>query len=224
VKILVDHRERDSDVIHHLRERSIEIELVSLPLADYVLAPNVGVERKTVRDLHRSILDGRLWTQIASLRADLGRPYLVIEGVTLDGGRISRAGVRGAMLSVAELGVSILRSTDAADTALWLEQLARRSGRHASSVPRRSRHRPGVTAASVLASIPGISLTTARLLLDRFETVSSIATAEASELMTIPGIGERRAETLLRILRDSGRTDRAVTQTSGTSREARSAT
>lgn len=174
---------------------------MSLPVGDYIVARGVGVERKTVADLHRSLLDGRLWHQIASLRRDLDSSYLLIEGEDLDRGSISPAGVRGAMLQAADLGVTVVRSINPDDSSLWLERLAsRRRNAGVPRVRRRARARPPVTSSSVLCQVPGISPGLAELLLERFGDIGRIATTSAEELMAIPWIGPTRAAAIRRLL------------------------
>lgn len=143
----------------------------------------------------------RLWRQVAGLRTDLARAYLIVEGADLDRGSISSVGVRSCLLTVAELGVTVVRSVSVSDTALWLSRMA---ARHQRSKPRRvSRslpHGAAPTPVNVLASLPGISRPTAASLLERFGSIAAVATAARGELLSVPGIGEHRADTLLELL------------------------
>lgn len=199
--ILVDHRERSSGVTEVLRALRVEVRETTLPLGDYMVARGVGIERKTVADLHRSIRDRRLWFQVASLRADLDMAYLFIEGADIDRGPISRAGVRGALLEVASLGISVIRALDVQDTALWLVGVAKREQR--AGLPRRSsrtRPRRPVTPTSILCEIPGISPRLANQLIERFGSLAGVAEQSPRDLMRVPGIGRERAMTLRRLL------------------------
>jgi ERCC4-type nuclease len=199
--ILADHREQPSGIVDALAALGVDVRTTTLPVADYIVARGVGVERKTVADLHRSIIDGRLWLQVASLRVDLDATYLVVEGQDVDRGPITPNGIRGAILEVIALGIPVLRSTDVRDTASWLTCLARRTrDSHAPRRPERSRRRGRVTPASVLSEVPGISPRLVSTLLDRFGSVAGIAVASSSDLMTVPGIGAERAKALHRLL------------------------
>jgi DNA excision repair protein ERCC-4 len=199
--ILVDHRERGSGVPAALEQLGICTETLALEVGDYIVGEGVGVERKTIRDLHRCIEDRRLWRQVASLRVDFDRAYLVVEGVDLDRGAISRGGVRGALLAATELGVAVVRSKDPSDTALWLVRMAARRQRSMPRhVARSLPHGRKPTPRNILASLPGMSLTTAGLLLDHFGSIGGIAAATHAELTGVPGIGPRRADTLLALL------------------------
>jgi ERCC4-type nuclease len=117
VTILVDVEEERSAVPRCLEELGVRVQTNRLPAGDYVVAPDAVVERKTVRDLHASLVSGMLWGQLYSLRRDTAHPYLLVEGVDLDRGRVSRRGVRGALLHIGESGVAVVRSQSAADTA-----------------------------------------------------------------------------------------------------------
>ena len=199
--ILVDHRERVSGVADQLVRLGVSVELTVLEVGDYVVAEGVGVERKTVRDLHRCVSSRRLWRQVASLRTDFTRAYLVVEGDDIDHGSISPPGIRGCLLAVSDLGVALVTSRSPADTALWLVRMA---DRHQQSKPRRVArtlpHGATPTPVNVLASLPGISRSTARSLLERFGSIAAVATATRMDLMSVPGVGDRRADTLLRLL------------------------
>ena len=179
----------------------VSVEVALLDVGDYIVAEGVGVERKTVRDLHRCVANGRLWRQVAGLRQDFTRAYLVVEGHDIDDGRISLAGIRGCILAVTDLGVAVLRSRSPADSAQWLMRMA---ARHQRCRPRRvarslpQGHAP--TSVTVLASLPGMSRLTARSLLERFGSIAAVAAASRTDLMSVPGVGERRADTLLGLL------------------------
>jgi ERCC4-type nuclease len=185
-------------VVAELARREVPFEVVRLAVADYVLPGGELVERKDVRDLHLSIRVGRFWRQIGLLTAS-GRPaFLVIEGPLLDAGSLHPNAVRGACLSVADLGVSVIRSEGPHDTVTWLAVLAARGSRVARDRPLyaqriRSRVRP---AEAVLAAIPGISTVVARRLLDRYGTVAGVVSSDPEEWIRIRGVGAVTAEKL----------------------------
>jgi ERCC4-type nuclease len=126
VKILVDVEEQRSSVPSCIEALGLTVEVSRLPVGDYVPATGAAVERKTVHDLHESVVGGRLWSQLFALRRDTQLPTLLVEGANLDAGRVSARGIRGALIRVAESGVCVIRSSDPSDTALWLYLLAAR--------------------------------------------------------------------------------------------------
>jgi ERCC4-type nuclease len=197
--ILVDHRETPSGVLGVLERLSVDAKVVSLPVADYIVARGVGVERKRVGDLHRCVANGRLWTQVASLRADLDTAFLLVEGGDVDRGCLSANGVRGALLEVMRLGVHVIRSATVEDTGLWLARIAARSAQPPVS-PRRSRRHPRVTPSSMLCGVPGISPRVADALLDEFGGIAGVAAASTSDLLAVRGLGPARIASLRRAL------------------------
>src|SRR3954466_15436977 len=78
------------------------------------------VERKTVRGLHRSVAEGRVWMQLGRLRTSATWPYLLIEGADLGDGPLGYESARGIWLAVSDLGIILLRSDGAPDSAMWL--------------------------------------------------------------------------------------------------------
>jgi ERCC4-type nuclease len=199
VTILVDRGEQRSGVPQLLESAGARLELASLGVADYVVADGVGVERKTTRDLGRSILTGRLWNQVAKLRT-LRRPYLLIEGPAIASPGVTRLGVKGALLQVLDNGIVVLWSRDIQDTTEWLMQLAARTRRTTESPMRRRRASRVTTSVGLVSAVPGITPATAQRLLDTFGSVAGISTATMDELLRIRGLGPKRAAHLQRIL------------------------
>ena len=61
VRIVVDERERNSNIPDLLKEAGAAIDFAQLRVGDYVVSAETAVERKTIRDLISSIYDGRLF-------------------------------------------------------------------------------------------------------------------------------------------------------------------
>jgi ERCC4-type nuclease len=200
-RIVIDTFERTSGVPAALRKLGIEPTIARLHVGDYDLGNGVLVERKSIIDLHLTLERGRLWNQIGRLRQAARLPFLLVEGRDLDAGPISPAALRGACLAVIGQGVALLRSDDAADSALWLRLLAQRVGgirpsRDRPSYAQRLKPRGQLVPEAMLAAVPGISVVGARNLLARFGSVSAVLAADEGEWVAVPGIGPRRAEAL----------------------------
>jgi len=164
--ISVDVRERRSDVPALLTALGAPLSIVTLAVGDDAVGDRV-IERKTVPDLHRSLIDRRLWSQVAALRRDPRRTYVLVEGEDLEDGPVSPQAVRGASLKILDNGIRLLRTTSPDDTALWLYVLARQEHRrmeHRAMAP--NGRRPIVTSpVGLLSAIPGISIDHAKALL-----------------------------------------------------------
>ncbi|GIS96222.1 MAG: hypothetical protein CM1200mP23_0280 [Nitrososphaerota archaeon] len=81
LRIVVDEREKKSGIPDLLKEIGINLEIKTLPVGDYIVAPETVVERKTISDLISSIFEGRLFDQCNSLGGKHYQfPILLIEG------------------------------------------------------------------------------------------------------------------------------------------------
>ncbi|NXK96246.1 XPF endonuclease, partial [Formicarius rufipectus] len=77
--IIVDMREFRSELPSLIHRRGIDIEPVTLEVGDYILTPDICVERKSVSDLISSLNNGRLYSQCVSMCRYYKRPVLLIE-------------------------------------------------------------------------------------------------------------------------------------------------
>ncbi|XP_019699002.1 DNA repair endonuclease XPF isoform X2 [Harpegnathos saltator] len=78
-KVIVDMREFRSELPAILYTRGIKIEPVTLVVGDYILTPEICVERKSVSDLIGSLLSGRLYNQAVAMTRHYAKPMLLIE-------------------------------------------------------------------------------------------------------------------------------------------------
>lgn len=75
----MDLREFRSELPSLIHRRGIDIEPVTLEVGDYILTPDICVERKSISDLIGSLNNGRLYTQCVSMSRYYKRPILLIE-------------------------------------------------------------------------------------------------------------------------------------------------
>jgi ERCC4-type nuclease len=203
VPIVVDTAEVPSGVPEALRRLGAEVFVARLPAGDYRVGGGALVERKTVFDLHKTLVDGRLFRQLGDLRTSCEAPFLLVEGAWHDAGPLGRTAVRGALLTVLELGVPVLRSEGRADSALWLHRLAVRQQRAKATSARPTyaqgpKARPDHAPEAVLAAVRTLSTHSARALLRHFGSVQNVMSASVEELQQVPGIGPVRAQRLRR--------------------------
>ena len=195
--VTADVFERGSGVPAALHRLGAVVTVEHLTAGDYRIGGGVLIERKTVADLHGTLGRGRLWEQVGKIRDEAVSPFLLVEGGQLDAGPRHPNAIRGALLAIVELGVTILWSRDPADSALWLHRLAVRHARKASarSRPRRASEppEPGV---EVLAAVPGISTQIAGALLARFGSIGGLLGAGPERWADVEGVGAVRAHAL----------------------------
>ncbi|XP_020615732.1 DNA repair endonuclease XPF-like isoform X2 [Orbicella faveolata] len=78
-KVIVDMREFRSELPSLIHRRGIDVEPVTLEVGDYILTPDMCVERKSIGDLIGSLNNGRLYNQAVSMTRFYKRPILLIE-------------------------------------------------------------------------------------------------------------------------------------------------
>lgn len=78
-RVVVDVREFRSSLPSLLHGRSMEVVPCQLTVADYVLSPDICVERKSIPDLIGSFKNGRLFNQAETMLQHYKYPFLLIE-------------------------------------------------------------------------------------------------------------------------------------------------
>ncbi|KAF1944180.1 DNA repair endonuclease XPF [Clathrospora elynae] len=78
-RVVVDVREFRSSLPSLLHGRSMVIVPCMLTVGDYILTPQICIERKSIRDLISSFTNGRLFNQVESMMEHYKHPMLLIE-------------------------------------------------------------------------------------------------------------------------------------------------
>jgi DNA excision repair protein ERCC-4 len=78
-RVVVDVREFRSSLPSLLHGRSMVIVPCMLTVGDYILSPNICIERKSIKDLISSFKDGRLYNQAETMLLHYKSPMLLIE-------------------------------------------------------------------------------------------------------------------------------------------------
>ena len=207
IKIYVDVRERNTEILKILREKA-RIEIRQLPVGDFILSDRVGVERKTTGDFLQSIIDKRLLSQANELSRNFEIPIMIIEGrESLHSLRdIHPNAIRGALVSLPiDFGISVIPSEDENDTANLLYMIAKREQEpEEKEVALRGERKPVSLEERqryIIESLPDVSAVLARRLLEKFGSVINTVNASKKELMEVEGIGEKRAERIRKVVR-----------------------
>uniref|UniRef100_A0A5K3FGQ0 DNA repair endonuclease XPF n=1 Tax=Mesocestoides corti TaxID=53468 RepID=A0A5K3FGQ0_MESCO len=77
--IFVDVREFRSELPALLHRKGVRVNPITLTMGDYILAPHICVERKSVSDLIGSLNSGRLYQQCTAMSRHYLNPVLLIE-------------------------------------------------------------------------------------------------------------------------------------------------
>jgi len=233
VRIVVDERERNSNIPELLKNAGAVIDFTQLKVGDYVVSSETAVERKTVRDLISSIYDGRLFLQCSDLVKHYQKPLLVVQGniaelaeapedvedtdTRLHAERMPLA--YDALITVAtDFRIPIIHTPSAEQTAQLLVTLVNRSLREGKAtgplLRKIKKENPTyIQQLSVLASLPGVGEKLAARMLKKFHTPIRALNASAAELATIPGFGLARAERVRKILNTSDNVKQVLQRT-----------
>jgi len=205
IVIYADTREVNSKVVAILKKKC-EVRKKQLN-TDYLLSKDVGCERKTSEDFLQSIIDGRLFRQLKSLKELYLCPVLIIEGISIfDCHRnIHPNAIRGAIASIAtEFSIPIIWTKNQLETAEMLYTIAKREQldmKKSISIRTKKKFKSlNQMQEFLIAGLPKISTATARKLLKHFGTPEKLFIASESELMKVPGIGKELAKRIRNIL------------------------
>jgi len=203
VEIVADQRELDAHIARDLSTRDgIETRLETLEVGDYVLSDRVVVERKAVEDFLETLVGGdrSLFEQVGAAARHYARPVVIVEGERLYEARnVHPNAIRGALASLAvDFGASVLRTTDADDTADLLEVIARREQETDDRSVSVHGEKSGKTLAEqqeyVVGSVAEVGPVTARALLEHFGSVEAVMCATEEDLLAVDGVGEVTAD------------------------------
>ncbi|XP_030381828.1 DNA repair endonuclease XPF [Scaptodrosophila lebanonensis] len=78
-RVIVDMREFRSDLPCLIHKRGLEVVPVTISIGDYILTPEMCVERKSISDLIGSLNSGRLYNQCIQMQRYYAKPVLLIE-------------------------------------------------------------------------------------------------------------------------------------------------
>jgi DNA excision repair protein ERCC-4 len=197
--LVVDHAESHSALLDAVRQSGVfEIRMVHLTTGDYLIDDEVLVERKSVADFAASLVDGRLFPQVARLAHSRYRSLLLIDGPTAavipD---VHPHSVEGALVSITAMWrVPVLHASDPEQAVRLLRFLAEqvRGPRH--RVLRRLDRKPKRFASRrlfLLQGLPGVGPALADRLLRHFGSVERIVSADLSALTQVQGVGTKKA-------------------------------
>ena len=207
VRVVADERERASGVPEELSKLNVRVYFSKLSVGDYVLSPEVAVERKSVPDLISSVYDSRIFIQASRIASAYAKPYLLIEGDSKEVEKLTRnlKSYYGAIASVTlAYGLRVLFTANKTETAVAISELLRNV--RARPVPHQMSETPprsksfSQQQAYLVSSLPGVGRKLAERLLRKYGTPRRVMSLTQGELSLTPGIGWKRAERIKRLL------------------------
>jgi DNA excision repair protein ERCC-4 len=202
--IHVDHREAGAPIVALLAAcPDVRVEMRHLALGDYLVDGRILFERKTLADLAKSIIDGRLFEQGIRLACQSIVPVIILEGRSEASCRgMTREAIQGALVMLTlVLGIPLLRSSGPEETARLILYASAQSRRVVHrALPRQGKRPSGKrrTQLAILQELPGVGPDRAARLLSRFGSVVNVMNASFEELRQVPGIGSTVARAIRR--------------------------
>jgi len=208
LRMVIDERERKSGIPDLLKQIGVKVEMMNLPVGDYIVAPETIVERKSISDFISSVFDGRLFDQCNRLKEHFEHPSIIIEGNVDEIEKITENPLvfYGAMSSVAlDFKIPVIPTPNASHTAKLLISMCARQGTIKGPFLKKIRKSGDLKQQqlSILCSLPGVGEKLATRMLEKFGSTSNSLNASYVELSKINGMGEARAQKIRKIL-DAG--------------------
>lgn len=205
--VIVDERERASEVPELLVKKGVSIRFRQLPVGDYLVSEKIAIERKSLRDFVKSIYDGRLFDQCKRLSEFYEMPVFIVEGdldelpLVLDNLNV----FRGALISIAlDYNVKVFYSSNKEETAELIAIIAKQEQKKGGKDYPLVKGKPSKLSSIkdwqlyVVESFPQIGSKTAEKLLKHFKNIKNIVNSNERELAKV--IGEARAKKIIEII------------------------
>jgi ERCC4-related helicase len=188
-----------SELVEKIRQRGSRVEVKQLDFGDFVVSSEIVIERKTLDDFVKSIYDGRLFKQLASMNEKYARPILVIQGDRKRLSGIGETAFYGALASIlADFKVPVFFALNEKEVAEIIFHIARREQAEKKKETRiREGRKPATLSENqryIVSGIPGISGVLADRLLSNKETIEKLFSSSELDLLKIDGIGEVMAK------------------------------
>ena len=217
LRIVVDEREKKSGIPDILKGIGINLEIKTLPVGDYIVAPETVVERKTISDLVSSIFDGRLFDQCNRLKEHYQFPILLIEGDIDEIEKLTENPFvfYGAISSIAiDFKIPVIPTPNASHTSKLLVAMCSRKDTLSGPFIKKIRKSNNLQKQqlSMLCSLPGVGEKTAVRMLEKFGTPLKLLSSSVIELSKIGGLGEARAKNIKKILKTKSKHLKRINQ------------
>ena len=205
LRIIVDDREQKSGIPNLLKSVGLNVEMKTLPIGDYIVAPETVIERKSIRDLLASVFDGRLFDQCSRLKENFEHPIILMEGNVDEIEEITDNPLifYGALSTVViDFKIPVIPTPSAAHTAKLLVSMCSRKDIPKGPFLKKIKKSSDLEKQQLttLCSLPGGGEKFAVRMLEKFGTPLRVFTATTSELSKVEGLGEARAKKIKKVL------------------------
>ncbi|MCX8166928.1 MAG: hypothetical protein N3E37_03690 [Candidatus Micrarchaeota archaeon] len=172
-----------------------------LDIGDVIVSDSLVIERKTRTDFENSVIDNRLFLQLAQMQSYAKR-VLIIEG-TEEYMRLHRNAILGAYAAIiTKFNCSLIFTIDIRSTAEFIYYLAKHEQEEKHTIKLATNKRSfndSQYARRIVESIPMIGPENAKELLTEFGTIKRIVNATDKELLQVRLLGRKKVNKLLQI-------------------------
>ena len=213
----MDEREKKSGIPDLLKGTGINLEIKTLLVGDYIVAPETVVERKTISDLVSSIFDGRLFDQCHRLKEHYQFPILIIEGDIDEIEELTENPLvfYGAISSIAiDFKIPVIPTPNATHTSKLLISMCSRKDASKGPFIKKIRKSNDLQKQqlSMLCSLPGVGEKTAIRMLEKFGTPLRVLSSSIIELSKVSGLGVARAKNIKKVLQAQSKHLKKISQ------------
>ena len=204
-KVTIICDEREKKIIDLLKRfKHVKLDIMSLPVADFICSDEIGIERKTHSDFVSSIIDGRLFDQASRLSQSFRKPIIIIEGYSFR--KINENALIAAETSlITKFNISLITTKNELETSKMIYWLAKKSQEHKADLGIKLNKKHLTTKniqEMIISSFPGVSIILGRRLLKHFKSLKNIFLANEKELSKVNGIGKKLARNIKKIIEE----------------------
>ena len=202
--LIVNLKEKDSELIPLLEQEGVAIKFTSLKLVDFIAAGKIAIIRRTMDEFVADLRNKMIYRTAIEFKRDFPDPLYIVEGKPTGEGSSSPT-VRSGITYLTVLNrIPIIFTSSVEDTAKYISLLLKQSefssekeARPTTTEPEDGQPREGAYQFEILARLPEVTPANARALMDRFSNLKSLFTASEAELKAIKGIGPKKAKAIV---------------------------
>lgn len=205
--IIVSIHEKESPVVKYLQKLGLQVRYANLKMGDFLLSGTTAIERKDSKEFIKSIEDKSIFRQLIDFKREFSSPLYIIEGCNLYAQKnINATKIRSAISYITILNnIPVIFTQDPKDSAEYIYMISRQAQHGLTFNPLADKKKQKFSEDSdaqlaVIETLPDIGAAIAMAMLKQFGTLKGVFNATKKTLMSVDGIGEKRAQKLVDFL------------------------
>ena len=205
--LIASTHEKDGPVAKHLESLGLEIRFANLKMGDFLISGTTAVERKDSEAFIESIEDKSIFRQLIDFKREFSNPLYIIEGGDLYKSRtVNATKIRSAISYVTILNhVPVIFTQNPKDSAEYIYMISRQAQHGLTFNPVEDKKKDKFSEdkealLSMVESLPDVGTAIAMAMLKQFRTLKGVVNASREDLVSVDGIGVKRAEKILKFL------------------------